>query len=96
VSDAEFHPRPPPLPYNPQAPGHRASSAPREAQYRQVQKQLLTDVASVRSRQKEQAIRDRLRRTMVVSRVIRPGYGEVVVYEHEFVNPFSQEMVGAV
>ena len=71
-----------------------ASSAPtREAQYRQVQKQLLADVTSVRSRQKESLIKDQLRRNLVISRVIRPGYGEVVIYEHEFVNPFQTEMV---
>jgi hypothetical protein len=29
----------------------------------------------------------------VIHRVIRPGYGEVVVYEHEFVNPYGKEMV---
>jgi hypothetical protein len=26
-------------------------------------------------------------------KVIRPAYGEVMVYEHEFVNPFSSEQV---
>ena len=65
----------------------------REAEYRQVQKQLLADVGSVRSRQKEALIKDQLRRNLVITRVIRPGYGEVVVYEHEFVNPFATEMV---
>lgn len=72
------------------------SAAPtREAEYRQVQKQLLADVGSVRSRQKEALIKDQLRRNLVITRVIRPGYGEVVVYEHEFVNPFATEMVRA-
>ena len=85
--------RPPPhLPTVLQLP----NAAPtREAQYRQVQKQLLTDVTSVRSRQKEALIKDQLRRNLVITRVIRPGYGEVVVYEHEFANPFETEMVGA-
>ncbi len=32
--------------------------------------------------------------TQVMRRVVRPGYGEVMVYEHELVNPFSSEMVG--
>ena len=58
-----------------------------------MQKQLLTDLTSARARQKDSIIRDRLRQDMVVTRVLRPGYGEVVVYEHEFVNPFGQEMV---
>jgi nephrocystin-4 len=58
-----------------------------------VQKQLLTDVSSVRARQKHALIKEQLRRNLVISRVIRPGYGEVVVYEHEFANPFAQEMV---
>lgn len=75
-----------------QAPG-QGESGPREAQYRRVQKQLLTDLTSARARQKDSIIRDRLRQDMVVTRVLRPGYGEVVVYEHEFVNPFGQEMV---
>lgn len=30
---------------------------------------------------------------MLITRVIRPSYGEVCVYEHEFSNPFSSEMV---
>ena len=52
-------------------------------------------MTSVRSRQKEALIKDQLRRNLVITRVIRPGYGEVVVYEHEFANPFETEMVGA-
>ena len=52
-------------------------------------------MTSVRSRQKEALIKDQLRRNLVITSVIRPGYGEVVVYEHEFANPFETEMVGA-
>lgn len=51
------------------------------------------DVASARGRNKEAYIREQLRRHMVVRRVVKPGYGEVVVYEHELANPFSQETV---
>lgn len=34
-----------------------------------------------------------LPRTQVLKRIVKPGYGEVMVYEHELVNPFSTEMV---
>ena len=51
------------------------------------------DVSSVRGRKKRDFIHEVLRRNMVVTRVLRPGYGEVVVYEHEFQNPYTQEMV---
>lgn len=32
-------------------------------------------------------------RTQVSHQLVRPGYGEVVVYEHPFVNPYESEMV---
>lgn len=64
-----------------------------EEQFRHVQKQLLTDVSSARSRNKDAFIRNQLRKQMVQSQVVRPGYGEVAVFEFEFQNPFTQEMV---
>lgn len=63
-------------------------------QFRRVQKQLLADVSAARSRRKHEFILEQLRKSMVTRRVVRPSFGEVLVYEHEFQNPYSHEQVG--
>ncbi|GIL84279.1 hypothetical protein Vretimale_15928 [Volvox reticuliferus] len=63
----------------------------REDQFRRVQKQLLADVSAARSRRKHDFILEQLRKSMVTRRVVRPAYGEVLVYEHEFQNPYGHE-----
>lgn len=60
---------------------------------RRLQQQLLADVSSARSRRKHATILDTLRKSMVTKRTLRPGFGEVIVYEHEFQNPYSSEGV---
>lgn len=60
---------------------------------RRIQAQLLTDVSSARRRQKHNFILESLRQSMVVKRTVRPNYGEVLVYEYEFQNPYPQEQV---
>ncbi|GLC73822.1 hypothetical protein PLESTF_001424700 [Pleodorina starrii] len=74
-------------------PGVRQSgySGGREDQFRRVQKQLLADVAAARGRRKHEFILEQLRKAMVTRRVVRPAYGEVLVYEYEFQNPYSHE-----
>ncbi|GFR44041.1 hypothetical protein Agub_g5201 [Astrephomene gubernaculifera] len=76
----------------------RQSSAPAagayrgaDDQFRRVQSQLLADVSAARSRRKHEFILEQLRRSMVTRRVVRPAYGEVLVYEYEFQNPYSHE-----
>lgn len=58
-----------------------------------MQVQLLADVSSARGRQKHNFIRESLRQSMVAKRTVRPHYGEVLVYEYEFQNPYPQEQV---
>lgn len=65
----------------------------REDQSRRVQKQLLADVSAARDRRKHEFILEQLRKSMVTRRVVRPAYGEVLVYEHELQNPYSHEQV---
>ncbi|KAG2438730.1 hypothetical protein HXX76_005275 [Chlamydomonas incerta] len=71
----------------------RESSAftQREDHFRRVQKQLLVDVASARSRRKHEFILEQLRKSMVTRRIVKPAFGEVLVYEFEFQNPYSHE-----
>lgn len=73
----------------------RESSAftQREDHFRRVQKQLLVDVASARSRRKHEFILEQLRKSMVTRRIVKPAFGEVLVYEFEFQNPYSHEQV---
>ncbi|KXZ51260.1 hypothetical protein GPECTOR_13g747 [Gonium pectorale] len=73
--------------------GTRDSSAysGREDHFRRVQKQLLADVSAARSRRKHEFILEQLRRSMVTRRIVKPSFGEVLVYEYEFQNPYSHE-----
>eukprot|EP00200_Dunaliella_tertiolecta_P009166 CAMPEP_0202383314 /NCGR_PEP_ID=MMETSP1127-20130417/48386_1 /ASSEMBLY_ACC=CAM_ASM_000462 /TAXON_ID=3047 /ORGANISM="Dunaliella tertiolecta, Strain CCMP1320" /LENGTH=54 /DNA_ID=CAMNT_0048982767 /DNA_START=26 /DNA_END=187 /DNA_ORIENTATION=+ len=47
---------------------------------RRVQQQVLVDVSSARARKKQAFIREQLKKNMVTRQIIKPAYGEAMVY----------------
>ncbi|KAF5838835.1 hypothetical protein DUNSADRAFT_2093 [Dunaliella salina] len=68
-------------------------STPSADEPRRIQQQVLVDVSSARARKKQAFIREQLRKNMVTRQIVKPAYGEAMVFEFPFVNPYSHEMV---
>ncbi|KAK9823703.1 hypothetical protein WJX72_004791 [[Myrmecia] bisecta] len=83
---------------SPGSPAHTLSHSPLQASLaqhsmRQQILETLADIEHARSRHKADAIRQQLRDAMSSHCIVRPAYGETVMFEHEFTNPLLTEAV---
>ena len=54
---------------------------------------MLHDIAHARERRKRDTVAATLRRALCSRATLRPLYGELVYFEHEFQNPFAGDAV---
>ena len=67
--------------------------APPDADEHAVQQKLLEDIESARRRAKRASVLEKLRSGLAAKKTVRPAYGELCFFEHEFKSPVNVDCV---